>query len=141
MCSRALEAAVSREKRHSEGSTLGAFKGSATKGKFRKCGLTVCSSNYDQRKTRQGCATRLWNPKRKTPFQIDPLCGYIHVYVYIYIYIYVCVHTYICIHIYIYIYICLPWTLNFLSDTRGRPLPRRGPLIDIHVYIYIYIYI
>ena len=31
-----------------------------------------CFSNYDQKETRQGCATRLWNPE-KHPFRIDPL--------------------------------------------------------------------
>ena len=49
---------------------LGGFKGSATKGQFRKCGLTVFSK-YDPR-TRQGCAIKLWNPKQHI-FQIDPL--------------------------------------------------------------------
>ena len=50
---------------------MGGFKGSTTKGQFRKCGLTVVLQIMMQ-KNSQGCATRLWNPK-KTLFQIDPL--------------------------------------------------------------------
>ena len=42
---------------------LGGLKGSATKGRFRKCGLTVVLPKYDPKETGRGCATRLWNPK------------------------------------------------------------------------------
>ena len=40
--------------------TLGGFKGFATKGQFRKCGLTCLLFKVWPTETRQGCATRLW---------------------------------------------------------------------------------
>ena len=64
-------------------------------------------SNYDRKKTRQGCAARLWN-QSKHPFQIDPLqwnltflsarpqtSADIYIYIYIYSYIYVYVYVYV----------------------------------------------
>ena len=51
---------------------LGGSKGSAAKGQFRKCGLTVVVQSSTQQTTRQGCATRLWNPPKHL-LQIDPL--------------------------------------------------------------------
>ena len=56
---------------------LGNVKGSATDGQFRKCGLTVLLAMYDPKTTRQGCATRLCNPKENMlfpnlPFTMDP---------------------------------------------------------------------
>ena len=48
------------------------YEGSATKDKFRTCGLTVVLQIMTKKETRQGCATRLWNRKRAY-FKIGPL--------------------------------------------------------------------
>ena len=103
--------------------SLVGFRGPATTGQFQHCGLTVAFwSNYDPKKTRQGCAASLWN-RKKHPLQIDPLpwtlnflsrasvcaaktlphCGH-RIYIYIYIYIYTHVYT-ICVLLLMYIYI------------------------------------
>ena len=56
-------------------SLLGGSEGSATKSEFRRCGLTVVAQSMTN-KTRQGCATRLWNPQKHLvqidPFTMDP---------------------------------------------------------------------
>ena len=59
------------------GLTRGGLKGSGAKGRFRKCCLTVCFQSMTPKLTRQGCATRLRSPKKKTsfsnwPFTMDP---------------------------------------------------------------------
>ena len=53
------------------GCLLGGLKGSATKGQFRQCSSTVFP-NYGPKQTRQGWATRLWNPQANL-FRIDTL--------------------------------------------------------------------
>ena len=53
---------------------LGGFEGSATKGQFRKCGLTVSFQNMTQRNEARVC---------NKAFTMD------HAYIYIYIYVYI----------------------------------------------------
>ena len=59
---------------------LGGFKGSATKGQFRECGLTAFVSDHDPKKQGKGGNEAL-ESKKKTPFStwpftMDPLISH-----------------------------------------------------------------